>query len=252
MAHGFMGNAYANMSEWSKAIGCYDKFIELNSKNAVAYKRRGDAYSMVGEAAKAVEDYTKAIELNPVFALAYSDRGWEYAYSIKDYDKAIADYTKAVELDKKSPAKEDLLHLYRDIKNQLDKAEKIFSAIDLPKNEYFLEQTLFELHKRNEGTARKHLLKALSLVEDGFTEDTQGGWVYFAAIVTKLGYGQWLLDILEEKEFDTILSPYFVAICALEIERTKNSKAAEIYLKNQAVEKSEPARMTIEVMKKYI
>jgi hypothetical protein len=67
-----------------------------------------------------------------------------------------------------------------------------------------------------------------------------------------LHYGKWFLDILTENGFDKILSPYFVAVQALEIEQKVSKEKAEIYLKNQAIEKSEPARMMIEKIRKYL
>ncbi|MDR3286975.1 MAG: ATP-binding protein [Prevotellaceae bacterium] len=133
-----------------------------------------------------------------------------------------------------------------------DETEKTFNALDastIPKDVYCLEQTLSELYKRNEGIATQHLSEALNVIENAFPQDTQSDWEYFAAITVKLGYGQWLLDILEEKGYDIILSPYFVAIQTFEIGKTKSQEIAEIYLKNQAVEKSEPARIIIEKMK---
>jgi hypothetical protein len=54
---------------------------------------------------------------------------------------------------------------------------------------------------------------------------------------------------LEEKGYDVVLSPYYTAIQALEIENqdSKNGKEnAEIYLNNRAVEISEPARKIVE------
>lgn len=251
MAYRFLGDIYGDI-DYKKAIEYYDKSIDLNPNNATVYKQRGYTYSEMNETENAIADYTKAIELNPVYAFAYNDRGWEYAYGIKDYDKAIADYTKAIEFDEKCNANKHLLHLYRDIKNQFDKAEEVFNIIDFPENVKWLEKTLFELHKRNEGTAGEHLLRALHFVENGLTKNTQSGWEYFAAITIKLGYGQWLLDILKEKELDIILSPYYVAIQALEIEKTKNAETAEIYLKNQAIEKSGPARIIIEKVTRYL
>ena len=70
-----------------------------------------------------------------------------------------------------------------------------------------------------------------------------------------MGYGTWMLTILEENGYDIVLSPYYTAIQALEIEKqdSKNGQRdAEIYLKNRAVEISEPARMIIEKMRKYM
>ena len=78
-------------------------------------------------------------------------------------------------------------------------------------------------------------------------------WARFGFAVINSGNGPWLLAILEEKGYDIILSPYYTAIKALTIEkqdRKSGAKEAEIYLKNRAVEISEPARMIIERIRK--
>ena len=256
IAYRFLGNAYGDIAEYMKAIEYYNKSIEINPDNEVAYKQRGYNYSEIKESSKAIADYTKAIEINPNYVFAYNDRGWEYTYGkCQDYSKAVADYTKAIELDVDCNAKKHLMHLYRDIKKQFDKAKEIFNMFDIektPKEVYCLEQALFSLHERNEGIASNHLSEAFVEIEDKLNPKTQGSWEYFAAIVIKLGLAQWLLDIFSEKGFDIVLSPLFVAIQALNIERIKDSEAAEIYLKNQAVEKSEPARIIMKKMRKYI
>jgi tetratricopeptide (TPR) repeat protein len=54
-----------------------------------------------GDYDRAIADFNKAIELDPKDAIAYGGRG--FAYSSKaDYDRAIADLTKAIELDPKN------------------------------------------------------------------------------------------------------------------------------------------------------
>ena len=105
---------------------------------------------------------------------------------------------------------------------------------------------------RNEGIAKGFLYEVLQMIKDELPKTTINSWYYFAAICLNLNYGKWLLDMLQEDGFDRILSPYFVALQALEIERKENKAKAEIYLKNRAVEISEPARMIIEKMRKYI
>jgi len=62
-------------------------------------------------------------------------------------------------------------------------------------------------------------------------------------------HAKWLLKILSEKGFD--VSPYYVAIQALQIERANNREMSDVYLKNQAIEKSKPARLLIEKMRDY-
>jgi hypothetical protein len=155
-------------------------------------------------------------------------------------------------------------------KNKLDKKDKaieVFNEIeqDIAKDEnrkfvsrYYLHKTLFELHDKNQGSAREYLLQAFeTLMKENRISSiaNEYWWTRFGSVVIDLGYGSWLLAVLEEKGFNIVLSPYYTAIQALEIEKqdSKNGqKDAEIYLKNRAVEISEPARMIIERMRKYI
>ena len=117
--------------------------------------------------------------------------------------------------------------------------------------EYLLHEALSELHNRNEGIAKGFLSDALKSIKDELPKETMGSWYYFAAKCLNLNYAKWFLEILKEKGFDKILSPYYVAVQALEIEQRENKEKAEIYLKNRAVEISEPARMIIErILKK--
>ena len=109
-----------------------------------------------------------------------------------------------------------------------------------------LEKALFELHNRNEGIAKGFLSEALQNMQVELPKATIEDWCYFAGICLDLHYGQWLLNVLKEKGFDRILSPYYVAVQALEIERKESKERSEIYLKNRAIEISTPARMIME------
>ena len=86
----------------------------------------------------------------------------------------------------------------------------------------------------------------------------QDWWLRIGSMVIKSGYGSWLLEMLEKKGYDVVLSPYYTAIQAIEIER-KNSKKdkrgkteAEIYLNSRAVEIGKPAKMIMEKIRKYM
>jgi hypothetical protein len=85
----------------------------------------------------------------------------------------------------------------------------------------------------------------LKKIDNKLPHNTQDDWLCFGAIVTKLSYGNWLLNILEGNGFDIILAPYYVAIKAL------TEKDTEGYLNSKALEIREPARKIIEIMKKY-
>ena len=132
--------------------------------------------------------------------------------------------------------------------NKLDEAEKLFNSFEIVKeveDSYWLNKSLFELYKRNEGVANEYIEKALIKIQDKLPDTTQDDWWRFGAVATKLGYGNWLLQILEENGYNTILAPYYVAIKAL------TEKDSEGYLNSKAVEIREPARKIMEIMKKY-
>ncbi len=83
----------------------YNRVIERDPTNAIAYNNRGAAYDDLGEYQKAIKDYDRAIELDPNLAPAYYNRAC--AYSLKfgsegkedDKKQAVADLQKAIELD---------------------------------------------------------------------------------------------------------------------------------------------------------
>ena len=98
--HLFRGAVYHNRGQLSKAIGEYNKAIEINPKYAPVFNNRGFAHIGKGEYDQAISDFNRAIEINPKFAMAYNNRG--YAYGVKgDYDQAISDSNKAIELNPK-------------------------------------------------------------------------------------------------------------------------------------------------------
>ena len=76
----------------------FDKRIELNPNDTLAYLQRGHYYDVIQDYDNAITDYTKAIEIDPKYADAYQYRGDTY-YDKGDYDRAIADYTKAIEIE---------------------------------------------------------------------------------------------------------------------------------------------------------
>ena len=173
-------------------------------------------------------------------------------YEKGNYDKAIECYEKSIELKPDDVStKIRSQELYRNNLGKLSKEQ--FNSIKdtLKTDERNLQEALFELHNRNEGIAEKFLIDALQSIQNELPKKTMDSWYYFAAICLNLNCGKWLLNVLKEKGFDKILSPYFVAIQALEIEQKENKEKAEIYLKNRAVEISEPARMIIEKIRKY-
>jgi energy-coupling factor transporter ATP-binding protein EcfA2 len=119
----------------------------------------------------------------------------------------------------------------------------------------YLDKILFELQNNNKGIAREYLLQAFEVLEK---EDkissiaNKNWWIRFGSVVIKLNCGSWLLAVLEEKGYNIVLSPYYTAVQALEIEQQDGKKDAETYLNNRAVEISNPARIIAEKIKKYL
>ncbi|MDZ8187916.1 MAG: tetratricopeptide repeat protein [Nostoc sp. ChiSLP02] len=79
------------------AVQDFNRLIELEPQNALAYNKRGDAYYRLGDYEQAQADSSQAISLNPQDANAYYDRGFAL-YELGKYKEAIADYTKTIEL----------------------------------------------------------------------------------------------------------------------------------------------------------
>ena len=106
---------------YDKAISYFNKAIELDPNNAVAYHNRGLVYFKIASYFntepfyKAISDFSKAIELDPNYVDAYYNRGLAYNNlfhhyqklpsesfppEIEDkYRKAIADFDTVLELD---------------------------------------------------------------------------------------------------------------------------------------------------------
>jgi tetratricopeptide (TPR) repeat protein len=259
LAYNNRGMAYRNKGEYINAIEDLNKALELKPDFAEAYNNRGIVYAIINADDNAIEDLNKAIELKPDFAEAYNTRGMTYYYK-GEYDNAIEDYNKALELRPQNiHVKFSLIFLYRDVLDKMKEATELFNSInenEIFENEdknvstcFYLNKTLFELHKRDENTATEFLLQAFESTQKIQSIVNTGYWRQFDAAVIKLHYGSWLLNILEEKDYDIVLSPYYTAIQALEIERQDNNKASETYLKNRAIEISEPAREIIEKIK---
>jgi tetratricopeptide (TPR) repeat protein len=245
------------MSDYVGALDDFNKAIKIDPNNASHYYGRSWVKEDISDSVGAVDDLTKSIQINPNYSIAYNDRGYSYVKT-QQYDLAEADFLKAIEFDNNNVnPKFHLQKLYRDRLGKISEAKKLFNEIgnSLETDKRFMQETLFELHNRNEGIAKKHLLQALQSIENELPKSTIETWYYFASISLNLNYGEWLLKILEEKGYDIAWSPYYTAIKALEIEKqdSKNGrKNAEIYLKNRAIEISEPARMIMEKMRKYM
>jgi tetratricopeptide (TPR) repeat protein len=91
------GVALVMEGKYNEAIKAFDKAIELNPRDAVAYNNRGAAYGQIGNYKQQIDDSNKAIELNPKDAVAYNNRGVAYG-ELGSYEQEIEDCSKAIEI----------------------------------------------------------------------------------------------------------------------------------------------------------
>jgi tetratricopeptide (TPR) repeat protein len=85
------------MKEADKALADYNKALELNPKDAVAYNNRGLVHHERGELDKALADYSMAITLDPTNPTFYENRALILAAKGLT-PKAAEDYKKALKL----------------------------------------------------------------------------------------------------------------------------------------------------------
>jgi tetratricopeptide (TPR) repeat protein len=238
------------MKEFEKAKTYLLKALDVNSESVRSLFGLAELYRDYYEDFKKSEEYfLKVKNLGYETSNLFNSLGNLYLDYLQEYDKAEEAFIKAIKIDiDDNVAKYNLVFLYRDKMSKLDEAENYFKSLKVVDNiedSYWLNKSLFELYKKNQGFANEYFVKALNKIENTLPENTQDDWWRFGAVVNKLGYGNWMLQILEEKGFDTILAPYYVAIKAL------TEKDSEGYLNSKAVEIREPAKKIMELMKKY-
>ncbi|GHT69840.1 tetratricopeptide repeat family protein [Bacteroidia bacterium] len=92
-----MGNAYRQQENYAQAIKCYQEAIEIDPNDAAAYYSMGYTYARQENYTQAIKCYQKAIEIKPDFAWVYNSMGYAYA-GMKKYGEAIANIKKAIEI----------------------------------------------------------------------------------------------------------------------------------------------------------
>jgi len=261
------GRCLYNMQRYEESIVCFDTAIKLNPENSMFWNGKGYNFIDLQYFEEAVVCFNKAIELDSNNDSAWNNKGYALI-ELKNYEEAAFAYEKSrLIVPKDLLDKFHLTFLYRDKLSEMNKAKELFKEIEQEINNdenkkflsrYYLNKTLFELHNQNKGLAKEDLLQAFAVLENEnkiLSMANEYWWRRFGSVVIELGYGSWLLAILEEKGYDIVLLPYYTAIQALEIEKidSKNGKKeSETYLKNRAVEVSEPARAIIKKMRNYM
>jgi len=85
------GDIKALMRKTDDAMADFEKAIEQDPENAMAYNSMGRVYFDKGEYEKSLDNYNKAIKINPGLIDAYNNRGYLKS-EMEDYKGAIIDY----------------------------------------------------------------------------------------------------------------------------------------------------------------
>ena len=92
------GNDFYRAKNFSLAIECYKKALEVYAEDAVAYYRLGNANRELGNFDAAISNYRKALKINPRYADACNNLGYTLEL-VGKYKDAAKNYQRAVECD---------------------------------------------------------------------------------------------------------------------------------------------------------
>ncbi len=95
IAHNNLGQAYASLGLFDKAMMEYNKAISINPNYAMAYNNLGSAHGKKGEFSKAMKALEKAVVLNPRLGDAYYNLSIAY-FCEQKYELASEYFDKAI------------------------------------------------------------------------------------------------------------------------------------------------------------
>jgi tetratricopeptide (TPR) repeat protein len=91
------GIAHRELREWAPAVECFDRVIEKDPKNPVAFFNRARAQLELHQQAQALGDLDRTLEIDPTFGDAYLRRGTARLGG-KDPAAALGDFTQFIRL----------------------------------------------------------------------------------------------------------------------------------------------------------
>ncbi len=94
-----MAALYQASKQLHKAVTTYDRLIENDAKNLVAYRGRADTYLSLGKQAEAIADYEAALKIEPGNSGVLNNLAWVLATSPDD---KLRDGKRAIELAKEA------------------------------------------------------------------------------------------------------------------------------------------------------
>jgi TolB-like protein len=121
-----------NVEDFRKAIGYYDKAIELDPEYALAYAERAEAWTIFGDLTgqrpmaypKARSDAEKAVAIAPELAEARAAIGWVRCFVDLKFADGLTELKRAKELSPANPTANDLLARIIIYLGRFDEAER--------------------------------------------------------------------------------------------------------------------------------
>ncbi len=118
-----------NQNDPAGAVYCYQKAIDINSKNGDAYDALGAVFSRLNEPKKAIEIYEKLKDIDNENPKAYNNLGVCFEKA-GDYDKAVSSYNKALSMDWSRLGNSKKAHVYKNLGWSYERMGKNTKAID--------------------------------------------------------------------------------------------------------------------------
>ncbi|KLK88140.1 hypothetical protein SZ63_03500 [Methanoculleus sediminis] len=92
------GQGLCSTGDYSKAIACYDKALELSPDDPLYWRRKGFALIRAGRYEEAAASFDRALALDPDDATAWQRKGYVLAH-LGEHDSAVACCDRALMLD---------------------------------------------------------------------------------------------------------------------------------------------------------
>jgi len=225
-----MWYAYEIAEDYENAFKNYDKSIELDPNNALAYSNRWHAYRLYWDYNKAEKNFQKAYQLDKTDDFVLINLAWIYDVQLFDLDKALEYYNKVTQITKnirfKSEAYHSIWYIYI-WKQKLNEAKKAFkNAIKADEkfelwylwlSEALMSELIFKSENKTEEEKKELLQEALKNNEIAIALNPSRAMSYFK---------KWLIlkDIDWFKEESDLM--FKVALDALKTDITlwKNEK----------------------------
>jgi CHAT domain-containing protein/Flp pilus assembly protein TadD len=175
------GLDYYQLANFTSAIDCYTKAIQIDPNHVYAYNGRGIIYSELKKHKDAIFNFTQVIKIDSNYIYAYNSRGIAYS-ELKRYNEAINDYSKVIEIDphyaysycNRGISHKDL-QMYEEAITDFNKAIQIDSKLDTA----YLNRGIAYSHLKDYTKAIADFTRAIALHLDNWQAWANRGLVLF-------------------------------------------------------------------------